>query len=146
METINLEKARRVDFIGISLSALCGIHCLITPILVLYMPVIGETIESSVFHTAMIALVVVAFYQSIYKHFKLHRSKTTLGLGVLGVLLFGISYLNEVVGHSHEHTHGYHEEFSLEYIAILGAVLLITSHILNMKKCNCFKGQGTCGN
>lgn len=138
------------DYFGIFLSFLCGVHCIVTPLLILYMPVIGDKVENVWFHSGMILLVVFAFYRSIYKHFKEHRSKPILALGVLGIILFCISYVSEFVHHSGEHDHGHTlsdihgDETYMIYVAITGAFFLITAHILNIRKCRCFKGKGTC--
>jgi len=91
-----------------------------------------------------------AFYHSIYKHFKLHNSKLTLALGLGGVILFLVSYINEVIHLSGDHKHGEHlhdvhgDETSMIYIAITGAILLVSSHILNIRKCKCFNSNGVC--
>ena len=141
----NIYQIKNYDYFGVLLSFLCGVHCLITPFLIIYLPIVGETIETTWFHTGMIIFVVIAFYQSIFKNFKLHRSKLTLGLGVIGLSLFFISYINELNHHSDEHDHGkslsdvHGDETSMIYVAIAGAVFLISAHALNIRKCRCLK-------
>ena len=136
------------DFLGIFLSILCGIHCLITPFLLLYFPSLGENFESPWVHALLMALVGWAFYQSVYLHYKIHRSKPTLGLGILGFAVLLIVSIIEVFFHSDEHGHGvnetHHDESFMLYLAITGSILLITSHILNIRKCKCLTGNGTC--
>lgn len=157
MNESGLNNRKNYDYVGIALSILCGIHCLITPLLIIYLPVIGKAIESTWFHTGMIFFIIFIFHQTIYKHFKQHKSKLILGLASSGIILFLVSYINEIMHHSgehegggdhHSHGHGHLEvhsdETAMIYIAILGAILLVTAHILNIKKCKCFNGQDLC--
>ena len=153
--TMSLEvssKVKNYDYLGIMLSILCGLHCIITPLLIIYLPIVGEAIESTLFHTGLIGFMFFAFYQSIYKHFKIHHSKHILGLGLTGLSLFVLSYINELTHHSGEHHHGHElssvhgDETNMIYIAITGAVLLVVAHILNIRKCSCLRGKGLCTN
>lgn len=144
-ETATLN-SRNYDLLGIFLSTICGIHCLITPLAILYFPSFGETLESPWIHALLIGFVALAFYQSVYLHYKLHRSKTTLITGLLGFLILLVTSLMEVFSHGYEHGHsdGHHEESLIVYFAVAGAVLLVTSHILNIRKCRCLTGDGLC--
>lgn len=143
-------KFKNYDYLGAILSFLCGVHCLITPVLIIYLPIVGETIETTWFHTGMIVFILFAFYQSIYKHFKIYNSKFILSLGFAGLSLFVVSYISELMHHSGEHDHGHElsnvhgDETSMIYASIAGAILLISAHILNIRKCRCLKGEGLC--
>ena len=141
-------KDQNYDFLGIFLSSLCGVHCLITPFLLLYFPSIGKNFESPWIHALLMGLVGWAFYQSVYLHYKIHRSKPTLGFGILGFGFLLIVSVIEVFFHSDKHGHGHneahHDESFTLYLAIMGSVLLIVSHILNIRKCKCLRGKGTC--
>lgn len=81
-------KNKKYDLLGIGLSFLCGIHCLITPLLIIYLPKLGKTFQSTWLHTTMIIIMLIAFYQSILKHYKLHKSKLPLSLGITGITFF----------------------------------------------------------
>ena len=138
------------DFVGMVLSILCGIHCIITPILILSFPFLDERLNSPWVHGVLIAFVALAFYQSVYLHFKIHKSKKTLVTGIVGfVILLGVSIV-EIFAHADEHGHGhggaegYHDESFMLYFAVTGSVLLVTSHILNIKECKCLTGKGVC--
>ena len=140
MKSVN---KRRFDYMGILLSTICGLHCIITPVLIMSLPILGKGLESIWVHSILITLMLFAFRQSIYKHFKMHRSKLTLGLGCSGLILILISYFNEVFFHEEQHDHhalhGQHDESLVIYIAVTGALLLTMSHIFNIRKCRCFK-------
>lgn len=137
---------RNYDLLGIFLSTLCGIHCLVTPLALLYIPSVGEHLESPWVHALLIGFVALAFHQSVYSHYKFHRSKTTLGVGLLGFAILLTTTLFEVFAHSHEQGHGdgHQEEGAMLYLALVGAILLITSHILNIRKCQCLTNNGLC--
>jgi hypothetical protein len=138
---MKLEDQRRFDYIGILLSTICGLHCIITPLLIISAPSLGKGLESIWVHSALITLMLYAFHQSIYKHFKLHRSILTLSLGCTGLILILISYFKEVFLHEEHHhhlePHGTHDQSIMFYVAITGALLLIISHIFNIRKCRC---------
>ena len=135
------------DFLGIFLSTLCGVHCIITPLLILYFPSLGESFQSPWVHTFLIGFAGWSFHKSVYSHYKFHRSKATLGSGLLGFAILLVVYFLEVFSHSDEHGHageGHHEESFLVYLAVTGAILLVTSHILNIRKCKCLSADGLC--
>lgn len=150
MENSAITDDRKYDFLGITLSTLCGIHCLLTPLAILYFPVFGEKLQSPWIHSILIGFVALSFHQSVYSHYKFHRSKMTLWTGILGFALLLVTYFVEIFAHSHEHEHGHghgeghHEENLMLYLAVAGAALLVTSHILNIRKCRCLKGKGQC--
>ncbi len=146
MNNSSINEGSRFDFLGLTLSILCGIHCLVTPLLIIYLPAIGKAIETIWFHTGIIVFICFAFHQSIYKYFKVHQSKLVLGLGCAGLILFIISFISELKHHSGEHEHGHNltdvhgDETTMIYVAITGAILLVSAHILNIRKCKCHKG------
>ena len=84
------DEALKFDYIGILLSIVCGVHCFVTPLLVIYLPFVGEAIENIWFHTSMIGLMGFTFYLSIYKHYRRHHSRLVLGLGLSGLSLIHI--------------------------------------------------------
>jgi hypothetical protein len=136
------------DFVGMGLSVLCGIHCIITPLLLISMPRLGEGFQSIWLHSTLLIIMAYSFYQSVYKHFKIHKSKLTLYLGLSGFTFILLSYVNELSSHDHGHGHNHVEAHSDEalfmFFAITGAILLVTSHLLNIKKCKCLSGEGVC--
>lgn len=138
----NKEYSEKYDVIGMSLSILCGVHCILTPFLLIYFPALGENFESPWLHFILILAVVFSFYHSVFLHYKVHKSKSILSIGVLGFSILFITYLNEVLSHGHEH----HDGHLMTVLSVIGSVLLITSHVMNIKKCKCIKGEGLCIN
>ena len=139
VDSLIMNKNKNYDLAGILFSALCGAHCIITPILILNSPSIGRKFESPWVQTILLCLIAAIFYQSVWRSFKSHRSKLTLGLGASGFLILISTYLAELfAGHEHhmEHAHHHDETFSI-MMAIIGSVLMISSHLLNIRLCKC---------
>ena len=134
---------KNYDLVGITFSFLCGIHCIITPVLIINFPKLGEKFESPWVQSTLLLLIGGIFYQSVIKSFKFHRSNLTLGLGFSGFLILTYTYLNELLGDHHTHienAHHHHQDETFTIIlAIVGSVLMISSHLFNIKNCKCIK-------
>ena len=150
MEKEMVSSNQTYDIAGMVLSILCGIHCIITPILILSFPILDERLNSPWVHASLIGFVAWAFYQSVYLHYKIHKSKKTLLTGVFGFIILFVVSLVEIFAHADEHGHGHggaeghHDESFLLYFAITGSILLVTSHILNIRECKCLTENGVC--
>lgn len=134
---------KNYDTLGITFSILCGVHCLITPILIVNFPKMGERFESPWVQAILLIIIALVFYQSVIKNFMLHKSRITLILGALGFLTLISTYVMELLGshgehHGHHHHHHQDETITIA-LAIVGSLLMISSHILNMKYCKCLK-------
>ena len=141
ISSMNINK--NYDLVGITFSFLCGIHCLITPILIINFPKLGEKFESPWVQSTLLVLIAGVFYQSVIKNFKFHRSKLTLGLGLSGFIILIYTYLNELLGEHHGHmeeAHHHHQDETFTIVlAIVGSALMISSHLYNIKHCKCLK-------
>jgi hypothetical protein len=141
------DTTKTFDLFGILISILCGIHCIMTPFLIVSMPKLGEGLESPWVHTGLIVLMLLAFHQSVYKHFKIHGSKLTLGLGITGFFFVLISYANELLAHGEEHGHAgevHNNDTFMIALAVTGGIFLVSSHLINIRKCRCLAAKGTC--
>src|SRR5690606_21471486 len=118
----------RWDRFGIFLSSVCAVHCLLTPLLVLSLPFLGEIFEHQGVHVGLAFFVIpVASYAFVsgYKH---HRHKLVLLMGLFAAFLVGAASLMP---------HSWVEYHDLDVVTILGSVLLLVSHILNRRACLC---------
>lgn len=136
-------KNNNYDVAGIVFSLICGIHCLVTPVLIINFPKLGEQFESPWVQSILLILIAAVFYQSVYKNFKRHKSKLTLGLGFSGFIILIYTYLIELLGEHHEHMdaaqHQHQDETLTIVLAIVGSALMISSHLFNIKHCKCLK-------
>ena len=134
---------QKYDFLGILLSILCGVHCIVTPLIILYSPELGHKLESPWTQTLLLSLIALIFYQSVYVNYKRHRSKLTLGLGLSGFItlltVFMIEVFSDHHGEAHHHGAGHHEETLNLVLAITGTIFMVSSHLLNIKNCKCIQ-------
>lgn len=124
------EKTDAWDKLGIFLSGLCAIHCLLTPILLIALPVFGEMFESEWVHGLMAVFILPIGLYAFWSGYKHHRQTKVFALGVAG-LLFIVSEL--VLPHEIIHDVGHH------VFTVIGSTLLITAHYLNRRACLCHR-------
>ncbi|MGZ3768893.1 MAG: MerC domain-containing protein [Bdellovibrio sp.] len=124
------ETTDRWDKVGIFLSGLCAIHCLITPILLLTMPVWGKVFEEEWVHLMMAVFVAPIGLFAFWSGYTHHKKTRVFALGILGISL--------VVGASLA-PHSWVEFFGHDLITIFGSISLITAHVLNRRACLCHR-------
>jgi hypothetical protein len=115
------------DKIAISLSLLCTVHCVATPILIALVPSLAILgLDSETFHLRMvIAVFPISLYALILGYIKHHES-SVLFTGILGLaflisaVLFGESHLGEV---------------GEKVCTVIGSVLIALSHFKNFTLC-----------
>src|ERR1035437_9556868 len=80
------------DRLGISASILCGIHCLLTPLIVLSVPALGNVFSHEAFHWIIALVVFPAAVVALWLGYRIHRYPQMLGLGAVGLIFitFGI--------------------------------------------------------
>jgi hypothetical protein len=128
-----LSRIRWADFtwdqVGISLSALCAVHCALTPLVILFLPVmIGKSYDSPLFHIILALLIIPIGLRAFMTGFRHHKRMRVFYLGIPGLLIVGIvpvlfsEYLNT---------------WSEPLVMIIGSTLLISAHWYNRKSCSC---------
>jgi uncharacterized membrane protein YjjP (DUF1212 family) len=118
-----------IDNLGITISSVCAIHCLLLPAIFIIAPY--SFLASHEFHEALIYFILpcaaIAFVLGCRKHGDL---KVAI-MGTLGVLLLASSVLFHEIFHAEEHS----EQLTTVLITIAGSVMLILSHLRNRKLC-----------
>ena len=118
-----------IDNLGITISSVCAIHCLLLPAIFIIAPY--SFLASHEFHEALIYFILpcaaIAFILGCRKHGDL---KVAI-MGTLGVMLLASSLLFHEMFHAEEHS----EELITVLITIAGSVMLILSHLRNRKLC-----------
>jgi membrane protein insertase Oxa1/YidC/SpoIIIJ len=114
---------KTLDKIGIGLSSLCLIHCLIFPVLLIFFPIINVTnfIDEKYFHLILVTLVIPTALISLLIGCLKHRN-----FWVMLPAAFGLGFLlTGILVHD------------IEKIAtVIGGVLLAFSHWKNYKLCH----------
>ena len=127
-----------IDNLGITISSICAIHCVLLPLIFIIAPY--SFLASHAFHEALIYFIlpcgVIAFYLGCRKH----KDFRVAILGSLGLL----SLLAALLLHDLHNEHQTNEGMYTVLITILGSVLLVISHLRNRKLClaedyNCHK-------
>lgn len=114
------------DQIGMTVSSICFFHCMVTPIFLLTLPLVGEYLDSPIFHILIFLMVVPIGLYAFLQGYRHHQTKMVLILGIPGLLIVGLGAFlpaSLVPG------------FSREIITLIGSILLITAHSINRKAC-----------
>jgi len=114
-----VEQTDRWDKLGITLSGLCAIHCLLTPIFALAVPALGSAFEQPWVHVTMAFFILPIGVFAFYSGYVHHKKMFLVALGITGLMLvsFGL--------------------FTHDLITIAGSACLIFAHILNRRACHC---------
>lgn len=99
-------KSHWLDRLAISMAVICGIHCLVTPVLLVALPLIGTTFwVDENFHLWMLLLVIPTTTLAIYSGCRRHKDKWVIGAAALGLGLLFVAVLAERMAHSELHAH-----------------------------------------
>ena len=134
-----------LDTFAISISIVCAVHCLLTPVLVVLLPIITTTFwVHKDFHLWMLLFVLPTTSLAVFLGCRRHRDKFVMGLSATGlVCLFTVSiyesafHINKVLQHGGECVQCMHAgHFKLTTLAnILGGLLLVSAHFRNYRLC-----------
>ncbi|MCY4045252.1 MAG: MerC domain-containing protein [Cellvibrionales bacterium] len=116
-----------MDKLAISLSLVCALHCLVVPVLVVWMPVLATSLlESELFHLSLVFLVVPFSVIALFLGCEKHKNYAVVILGLAGLLLLLLALM---VGHD------WLGPFYEKWLTMIGAVLIACSHWKNFKLC-----------
>jgi hypothetical protein len=116
-----------LDRIGITATSLCALHCILLPVLLPALPLLGLSFLADhawehVFLIITAILGTVALFSGFKKY---HRRLYPFYLLFLGVGIYWIK-------------HDFSEAIQ-PYFIIIGASLIVAAHIINLKLCNSCK-------
>ena len=135
-----------LDRLGGSLALICAVHCLLTPMLVVCLPLIASTFwVNESFHLWMLGLVVPLTALSMFLGCRKHHDRLIVGLATIGIsfLITGV-ICGFVLGHScHTHCGDHHSVLSSSFFphgwesffTTLGGGFLVFAHIRNYRLC-----------
>lgn len=111
------------DKIGLGLSGLCLIHCLIMPFFAAILPWLGMLIEDERIHLGFAAVTVPVAVIAFIPGFLKHHRQGVLALGMAGASLLLVGALgHDYVPHELEH-----------WFTVCGGLLLVSGHYLNFR-------------
>ena len=111
----------KLDLAGMGLSVACAIHCLVTPVLLSTVSVLGfEFLGHEGFESGMIAAIALLAGFTFINGFRMHGKKGHFFLGVIGLAIFLL--VRPFVDHSLE-----------PFATLLGGTAFVLGHFLNRK-------------
>lgn len=123
------------DRLGICLSFICIVHCLLTPVLLLALPMmqVFESYHGSL-HLIFAFVIPLLALAAFVPGYRLHRDTRVLKMGLTGFVLIVCGI---IIPHALE------IEWLVPVITIPGSVFLIRAHLLNRNLCACCRtGHG----
>ncbi len=130
-QTVN--HLRRWDLTGLSLSALCLIHCLGAPLAMASLPALAMTTSESLIHWLLAFVLLAVAGWAFYRGYRVHGQKKVPFWGSLGLALLFLALFAPEHSHLLGHSHGvltWETGFS-----VLGSLILVSAHLQNMKLC-----------
>lgn len=141
-----------LDSLAISMSIICAVHCLVTPVLVVVFPILTTTFwVDSNFHLWMLFFVLPTTSIAMFLGCRKHRDKLVIGLSAIGLIcLFStliyesFIYADALLQHSHvcdkcagDSQRGYLNATTI--VNILGGLFLASGHVRNYYLCRRLK-------
>lgn len=120
-QTVN-QQSSMLDKLGIWISSLCAVHCLVIPLLpILATTLVGAAWFERTILTASIIIGAVSLISSAVRH---HGRYYPLAFLLLGATIY---WFKDALGHDFE-----------PVSVVIGAGLIVTSHLINIRLCrNC---------
>lgn len=124
------ESSKIWDKIGLCTSVLCLIHCMVPPLLMIFLPFNSFSfLEAEGVHSILSIIVVISIIVAIYPTCKKHEHLDIVIFASLGILLVvGATFM----AHHFERLH--------IVLTMIGSIFLIIAHVKNIKvrhgKCN----------
>lgn len=115
------------DKVGITVTSLCAIHCIMLPIILPVLPLLGLSVSHNhAFERVMLLVTIVLGFIALFIGFhRYHRKLYPFYSLFLGVFIY---WQRDVWGHEYEHA-----------VLIVGASLVVLAHVMNMRLCNSCK-------
>ena len=120
---------RIIDNLGITISAVCAIHCVFLPVVFIIAPY--SFLASHEFHEVLIYFIIPSALVAFVLGCKKHGDKLVALMGSLGIILLVTALTIHKISHAEQHN----EDLLGIIITISGSVLLVFSHLRNRKLC-----------
>ena len=118
-----------IDNLGITISSVCAIHCVLLPMIFLIAPY--SFLASHEFHETLIYFILPCAFVAFVLGCRRHKDLKVALMGTSGIVLLGSALLMHDILHSNQHS----EEFTTVLITVCGSILLVISHLRNRKLC-----------
>ena len=114
---------RALDKLGVWVSALCAIHCIVVPLMLPIAPLVASSFfAQSWFEGSVLTLSLVIGFTALLIGFKNHHRQI---YPMYSLAIGAIIYINkDIFGHDYE-----------AYTVAVGASFIIAAHLINLKLC-----------
>ena len=128
MKTLNPQLTRSVaDSVGIISSALCALHCLVVPtMLILGTTVPASLLDNETFHSALLWLILPSAVVAFALGCRRHKDALVLALGLCGLVgvTLAVTLVHDLLGENAE-----------RIVTLVSTVLLVSAHSRNFALC-----------
>jgi len=122
------------DWCGVGVSVACGVHCMVTPVVLAVLPAVGGVMGSRWVHTGLgfvlVPVALWAFWRGLRRHGRL-RATVIGGLGATVLMTLLASEWNVCCK----------EELGWwrATVSVVGSAMLVSGHLLNLRdgRCGC---------
>jgi MerC mercury resistance protein len=113
-----------IDTVGFSVSALCAVHCVVMPVLLIFSAFSGLAFleDTSIEHTILLISLLLAMASLLPSYFRHHKRLTALYTFIVGFVLIGLGRLE------------ISEVWEISTTSI-GAALVASAHYINYRLC-----------
>ena len=127
-----LKHSTSLDRIGVFVSTLCIIHCILFPLLIILIPTTRGLFNDLLIEGTLLFLGIVVGCISFVSSFKIHKNTKPLMIGLSGIALLTIDLFVLRGANNHFDLFGF---LSVQPLMILGGVLLLVGHVHNLRNC-----------
>ena len=129
----NMNFQQLMDKFAISVSTLCALHCAITPIIVIMVPVLSSTfVMDEAFHQLLVALIIPSSLVALFIGCRKHQDQHVKVIGIIGLISLTLVALvgHDLLGETGE-----------KIATVFSSLILIWAHIRNYRLCRETKCQ-----
>lgn len=119
-----------IDKIAMLLSALCLVHCLLTPIILIAFPVLQMLSHNYDFHLWMAIALVTLAGLAFYRGYLVHKKAQVFVFGAIGITFLVLGLFSPTLFEAD------HLKYEITLTSI-GSLILIWTHLKNIKFCRC---------
>lgn len=116
-----------LDRIGITAASLCALHCILLPVLLPALPLLGLSFlaDHTWEHVFLILTAILGTFALLSGFRKYHKRLYPFYLLFLGITIYWVK-------------HDFSESLQ-PYFIVIGASLIVAAHVINLKLCNSCK-------
>ena len=117
---------RIFDTIGITVSGTCAVHCLMAPVTVIILPLLGLTIvDEHILHEILLYLILPSALIAITMGCRKHKDYSVAALAIIGISLLVYTVV----------LHDIYNAQLITVMTFIGSTLLVVSHVRNYMLC-----------